>query len=91
MKRCITCNKVIKQGHGIKADKTYCGWECYKKLTPKMAELESIYEKPLKQIILDTLNSNKNVGVTAELLGTNKQQLYNWMRKCNIEKVLFWE
>ena len=34
---------------------------------------------------------NNNLTVTADLLGTNRQQLRQWMEKLEIKRVLYWE
>lgn len=91
MRRCLTCNKVIKRGHGYKSTRKYCSKECWSNKPVKMVEAEKLYDKPIRDLIIDTLNQNKNVTLTADLLGVGKAQLYNWMEKLNIEKVLYWE
>jgi len=75
MKYCPTCGKVVPQGHGYKSKRTYCSRDCYlwRNLPPK-------------EEILETLNRNKNVTVTAHLFGVNKQALYHWMKHYGIKK-----
>lgn len=91
MKRCPGCGKVIQRGHGYKSKTDYCSHRCFQTLTHKMVEVEKVEGKPIKQAILENLNSSQNVNVTADLLGVNRQQLYNWMDKLGIRKVLYWE
>ena len=91
MKYCPSCGKVVPQGHGFKSDRRYCSYDCYRLKTPKMIETEITFNKPLKEVILEHLNKNNNLTVTADLLGTNRQQLRQWIEKLGINKVLYWE
>ena len=90
MKRCPSCGKLVPRGHGFKSDRRYCNYACYRTKTPKMVELEEQFGKPLKEVILEYLNENDNLTVTAELLGTYKEQLYLWMKKLGIRKISYW-
>ena len=56
-----------------------------------MIETEKMFNKPLKEVILEHLNKNNNLTVTADLLGTNRQQLRQWIEKLGIKRVLYWE
>lgn len=60
-------------------------------MTPRMVEVQEELGKPIRDVILENLNLNKSVPVTADLLGVHKQQLYKWMEKLGIQKVLYWE
>lgn len=91
MKRCPACGKVIPRGHGYKSDRKYCSYKCYQNMAPKMVEIQEELGKPIKEVILENLNSNNNITVTAELLGTNRQQLYSWMDKLGIQKTVYWK
>lgn len=91
MKKCPTCGKLVPRGHGYKLNQIYCSYECYLEKPPKMVEVEKYTGKPIKTVVLETLNSNQNITVTANLLGIDKPQLYNWMNKLGIKKVLYWE
>lgn len=91
MKYCPTCGKVVPRGHGIKGDRKYCSYECWHTKPSNMVAVELQLDKPIRQAVIDTLNSNQNITVTAHLLGIDKPQLYNWMDKLGIKKVLYWE
>lgn len=91
MRRCPACKKIIPRGHGYKKDRKYCSYKCYQSMTPKMVEVQNELGKPIREVILENLNSNNNITVTAELLGINRQQLYSWMDKLGIQKVVYWE
>lgn len=91
MKSCPACGKVIPRGHGLKRDRKYCSYTCWQKKPPKMVEVEEQLGKPVRQAVIDSLNSNQNVTVAAQILGIDKPQLYNWMDKLRIKKVLYWE
>lgn len=77
MKRCPMCGKVVPQGHGLHFNQKYCSWQCY--ATRRMLPREEI---------LTTLNLNKNITVTAELLGTDRATLYSWLKYYGIKKQL---
>lgn len=89
MKYCPTCGKVVPRGHGYKTSQIYCSRKCYE--DSGMATVEKQQGKPVRQAVINTLNSNQNITVTANLLGIDKPQLYNWMDKLGIKKVLYWE
>jgi len=55
-----------------------------------MAYLEHIYGKPIKEIIIETLNKNNNVTVSAELLGISKFTIFQWLKKLNINRHVEW-
>lgn len=90
LKRCPFCDNLVQRGHGFKSDRRYCSYACYRNKTPKMIETEEHLGKTLKEAILEYLNENDNLTVTAELLGINRQQLYQWMDKLGIQKVSYW-
>lgn len=91
MKRCPVCGKLVPRGHGLKRDRKYCSFDCWQTKPPKMVAVEKESGKPIREVVIDTLNSNQNVTVAAQLLGIDKPQLYNWMDKLGIKKVLYWE
>ena len=90
MKRCPSCGNLVPRGRGFKSDRRYCNYACYRNKTPKMVEVEEQFGKPLKEVIIETLNRTDSPTVTAELLGTYKAQLYQWMEKLGIRKVSYW-
>lgn len=58
---------------------------------PKMVELESVFGKPIETIILDYLNRNDSVNLTAELLGVSFRTLQRWLVYLSIKPVTKWE
>jgi rRNA maturation protein Nop10 len=68
LKKCPTCGSVVPQGHGYKPNKKYCSARC-------------AYDKniPPREDLLTELNRTKNVTVTAQLFGVNRQALNRWM------------
>lgn len=74
-KRCLKCNKVVPAGRGYKSAQKYCSAKCYQ-----------WRNLPPKEDILEHLNRNANVTVTANLFGVNKQALYRWMKHYGIRK-----
>lgn len=91
MKRCPACGKVVPRGHGYKKSQQYCSYRCYQIMTPKMIKMQKELGQPIREVIVETLNRNHSVPVTSELLGIHKQQLYQWMDKLGIKKVLYYE
>jgi len=89
-KFCLTCRKRLPQGHGHKRITGYCCEKHYYDKPPKMAYLEHIYGKPIKEIIIETLNKNNNVTVSAELLGVSKFTIFQWLKKLNINRHVEW-
>jgi transcriptional regulator with PAS, ATPase and Fis domain len=91
MKYCPTCGKVIPRGHGFKSDRRYCSYDCYRLKTPNMVKVEAEFEKPVRDVIVEFLNKNQNVTITADLIGISKTELHKWIKKMKIKKVLYWE
>jgi transcriptional regulator with PAS, ATPase and Fis domain len=58
---------------------------------PKMVELEEVFGKPIEAIILDYLNRNDSVNLTADLLGISFRTLQRWLVYLNIKPVTRWE
>lgn len=58
---------------------------------PKMVELEEEFGMPIEAIILDYLNRNDSVNLTADLLGVNFRTLQRWIAYLNIKPVTRWE
>lgn len=58
---------------------------------PKMVELEEEFGMPIEAIILDYLNRNDSVNLTAELLGISFRTLQRWLVYLSIKPVTKWE
>ena len=58
---------------------------------PKMLELEEAFGRPIEIIILDYLNRNDSVTLTADLLGVNFRTLQRWIAHLGIKPVTRWE
>jgi len=84
---CLNCGKRLKRGHGYKRTTGYCSWECYLKKPPKVVYLETLYNKPFRQLVVDLLNETGKVKIAADFLNMNKKNLYDWIKKLNIERV----
>lgn len=80
MRYCLRCGKILKMGHGYKTKTQYCSRICFdRRRVPNRDEL------------LQTLNKNNNITVTAHLFGTNKQSLYYWMKVLGIKRKVIYE
>lgn len=90
-KDCLNCGKRLKRGHGYKIRRGYCSRDCFNKKSTKQAWLEKVYGKPIRELILETLNECGSVEVAAGLFAVNKQALYRWMKQHKIEKVVRFE
>jgi transcriptional regulator with PAS, ATPase and Fis domain len=80
MKHCPICNTLIPQGHGYHAAQIYCSLSCAR-----------VKNRPPRHEIVELLNKNHNVTVTAQLLGVYKQALYQWMEQYGIKKTVRYE
>lgn len=79
MKYCLTCGRILIQGHGHHKREKYCDKICF-----------ANRNLPEKSELLKTLNKNDNITVTAGLYGTNKQALYRWLKKLGIKRKVEW-
>lgn len=70
MERCLACNELLPREHGYKSSRKYCDKECYE--NRHMITLEREMGKPIKEILLKTLNETKSVIVASDMLGINK-------------------
>jgi transposase-like protein len=52
--------------------------------------MEMEYQKPIREVILEMLNSGATMTATADRLGVNKQALYAWLDKLEIKKKVVW-
>lgn len=89
-RRCLNCSMWLPRGHGYKRITGYCSKKCHDAKPPKMAYLEQLYGKPAKEVIIETLNINNNVTVSAELLGISKFTMFQWLKKLNINRHVEW-
>ena len=89
MKSCLACGELLPRGHGYKIDRKYCDIKCYE--NRHMIALEREHGKPIKEIVLESLNETKNVTMSSDMLGITKQVMYRWLEKMNIKKVIYWE
>ncbi|MFC4768717.1 hypothetical protein [Effusibacillus consociatus] len=91
-KNCLNCGTRLPRGHGYKRKQGYCSADCYQAKPPKMALLEKIHGKPIREIVVEELNRNHtSMDVVAQLLGIQKFALYQWIKKLRIRQVVRWE
>lgn len=89
---CLNCGKKLRYLDKEKRrNRGYCSLSCYYAKPVKAAYIEQEYGKPLQEVVVELLNKNDNVTLTAQLLGLNKERLYNYLRKYNIRRRVQWE
>jgi transcriptional regulator with GAF, ATPase, and Fis domain len=90
---CLLCGKKLTylQNKGSRRNRGYCCLKHYYAYPPKLAYIAHAYGKPAREAITEALNAHSSVGAAAGLLGIGKPQLYAYMRKLNIKKVLRYE
>lgn len=90
---CLTCGKKLDslQRKEARRNRGYCSMRCYVELPPKLSYAVRMSGKKPEHLISDTLNRTQNVTTAAELLGITKVNLYAWMRKFRIRRVVRWE
>jgi len=89
-KYCLNCGRRLERGHGFKRTRGYCGWDCYRMKPPKMAYVEHEYNKPVREVVIDSLN-RCSTEVAADLLGISRFALYQWIDKLNIQRKVIWQ
>lgn len=89
---CLNCGAKLKYlpEKQKRRNRGYCSLECYFAKPPKVAYLERVYGKPVREVILDLLNRLDNVTAVAELCGMGKSNFYRLLRKYNIRRVVKW-
>ena len=90
-KTCLTCGEWLKAGHGRNTRVGYCSKVCYQAKPPKMAMLERMHGKPIRQVVIDTLNSTRSKEAAAGLLGVGRSRFYQWIAKLKIKEVTVYE
>lgn len=78
----------LKEG---RRNRGYFELSCYYRKPPKMAYTEKLWNKPVREIILQLLNEGKTIQATANLLGIEKPQFYEWLRKLGIKRKVIWK
>ncbi|BCJ86474.1 hypothetical protein [Effusibacillus dendaii] len=91
-KNCLNCGNRIPRGHRFKIKQGYCSARCYYEKPPKMAYLEYRFGLPIRDILVETLNSSEaSMEIKAQLLGIPKRRLYYWIEKLNIRRAVVWK
>lgn len=80
-KTCPACGKQVPSG------KTYCNNQCFSDRPPGVVYAERMYGMPIQLLMLDFLNKNDNISITAQLLATSPSNLSRWIEKYNIERI----
>lgn len=89
---CLCCGIKLKYTDKEKRrNRGYCSLDCYYKYPPKMAYIAYKYKRPVRNVIVDMLNRGRTMNAVAGLLGIGKPQLYEYMEKLNIKKIVKYE
>jgi len=80
MKKCPVCNGIVPRGHGRKPNQIYCSKACFHNRNLKLDKTE----------VLELLNKTNNVVATAELLGSYKERLHNFIKREGIKRQVIW-
>ena len=90
---CLNCGARLRYlpNKENRRNRGYCSMACYNACPPKMAYISLMSGKPAREAILDKLNACASHNVAAGLLGIGKPQLYAYMKKLGIKKVLRYE
>lgn len=77
---CKTCGKQFPPPYDKKRKQEYCSKSCAR----------TKIDKPIREEIVDLLNRNQDIKITAELLGISRDSLYNWIETYEIKKVILY-
>lgn len=89
---CLNCGKKLRflPDKDARRNKGYCSKFCLFEKPPKMAYIEKAYGKPVKEVIIEILNSGATITATAERLGVGRVRLWEWLDKLKIKKKVVW-
>ena len=82
LSRCLECGQILPRGHGYKTARKFCSRDCF-----------NLYQcgiKATKTEVVEILNRTQNQKVTAELLGTTRLSLHQWMKNNGIRKQILY-
>ena len=82
LSKCQECGQVLPRGHGYKTVRKFCDRECFNR--------NQCGIKATKNEVVEILNLTKNQKVTAELLGTTRLSLHQWMKNNGIRKQILY-
>ena len=81
MKKCLSCNKLIKRGHGIKKEKDYCTYQCYLDKPPRVIEIEKEFQDTIKNLLKESEKMNYSQTMKAHSIGINRGTYRVWKLK----------
>jgi DNA-binding NtrC family response regulator len=85
--KCKECKKrETSRARATQAKKTKEPKDTYSPQISKMRELEIEFSTAIEAIIIDYLNMNNSVVVTAQLLGVSIKTLYRWIDALHIKQ-----
>lgn len=90
-KHCLNCGRRLPCGHGFRVKTGYCNAQCHFEKPPKMAYLENVYGKPIREIMIDLLNRSDTMEPVSGLMGVTRFTLYKWIKKLKIQQTVIWK
>ena len=81
MKRCVTCNKLLKVGHGHHKAEKYCSYKCYQAKTPLMFKVEKEFNSTIENLMLESESMECSQTLKAYSLGVNRGTYRKWKEK----------
>ncbi len=84
---CLNCGVILRYIHRKEGrrNRGYCRLQCYYDKPPKLAYAEKEWGMPAKELLIELLNKY-TVQAAANLMGVEKPQIYNYMKKYNVRR-----
>ena len=87
--RCYGCGVKLRYvSQHRKTSKYYCSRNCMFRKPPKMALAELYHSKPFPELAVEHFKRGGTVQALADMCGVHKQALYEWLRRCGIERTV---
>lgn len=89
---CLCCGKYLRYiaNKDKRRNRGYCCLQHYYAKPPKMVYAEREYGRPVREVILEFLNTGHTVQATANLMGIEKPNFYEWLKKLGIKRSVIW-
>lgn len=81
MKRCPTCNVILKRGHGYEPETNYCSVKCYRDKSPIVLRVEAEFNDTIENLIKESEETYSSEYKSARSLGINRGTYRAWKIK----------
>jgi hypothetical protein len=88
---CLNCGMPLSNHKKRFFYRGYCSKYCYNEKPHRYAYAEYTYNKPINELIINWLNLNNSIQLTADLIGVTKPSLYKYLKKHNINSITIWK